>query len=1080
MKSTLKDLNLFERIFDISLEGILVVDQDGKIIKVNTACEEMFGYDHNELLGKKIEVLLPQKFRKAHETHFLEFTKKPIKRPIDHEMDLWGIKKDATEFPLKISLNPVSFNNEQVTIAFIRDTINSKKTEHKLKAKEAKNKALLNALPDITVIQDYAGNIVDFFAPEETVVKVDKSEIIGKNIKEIVPPEISEKILKTHNEAIRTKEIQIREYSLKLDGKMVDFESRTVLLNGNKLLTIVRDITSKKRAEEELKNSEAKNRSILEALPDLIFVHDKMGNILQVNASDFSPIVGPIESLIGKNFKDILPPKTSVLILNALTEVQETKNTVLKIITLPIDDVPTDFEIRFVPLDNETFLCVLRDITKTKAIQDVLNIRNSALEAARNSIIIVNAQLPDLPVIYCNDAFCSLTGYDRSEVLGKNCRFLQKDDREQEGVKIIRKAIEAQETAQTVLRNYKKDGTLFYNELTITPVRNQNGQLTHFIGVQNNVTERIREVQIKDQIRQVLERIAKQDSIEEISKTIVGVLESNLPCCVATIYALDPKKKTLHKMAAPNLPKGFCDIIEDVPIGPDMGSCGIAAYLKKEVIITDLTTNPLWKEYHAAALEHGLNSCWAYPIFSSDQKVLGIFGVYCKKPKKPNKADRDIITDLTQLISIAFEEHQTRQQLAKSHWLLEDYAKELEQTVNERTNELKATVQKMVEANLNLEDQIKETKAAENRALESQAMFTAIAKNFPKGVIIVFNRAFEIVYIDGGEMHRMGMDKNRFEGKCIDDIDIFSKQRLHRVKEDIKRTIEGEFLSFETRFRNKYFTVNTSPLMDGNDEAKWTLFVYNDITKLKQAETEMRKALVREQELNELKSRFISMASHEFRTPLSAIHSSAILIEKQNMPGKEAKREKYVKQIKQNVKALVVILNDFLSLGKLEEGRVRPNPEIMDLVSFTKNIVTEFEPNRKRGQHIKVHTNEKPIEAYLDPKLMHHILTNLLSNAIKYSTEGQEILVTLTKEKEKVTIQVLDHGIGIPKEEQDQLFQRFFRAQNSTNIQGTGLGLNIVKQYTELMGGTIGLDSEQDIGATFWVTFKTKKHREIL
>ena len=416
MKSTLKDLNLFERIFDISLEGILVVDQDGKIIKVNTACEEMFGYDHNELLGKKIEVLLPQKFKKAHKTHFLEFTKKPIKRPIDHEMDLWGIKKDATEFPLKISLNPVSFNDEQVTIAFIRDTINSKKTEHKLKAKEAKNKALLNALPDITVIQDYAGNIVDFFAPEETVVKVDKSEIIGKNIKEIVPPEISEKILKTHNEAIRTKKIQIREYSLKLDGKMVDFESRTVLLNGNKLLTIVRDITSKKRAEEELKNSEAKNRSILEALPDLIFVHDKMGNILQVNASDFSPIVGPIESLIGKNFKDILPPKTSVLILNALTEVQETKNTVLKIITLPIDDVPTDFEIRFVPLDNETFLCVLRDITKTKAIQDVLNIRNSALEAARNSIIIVNAQLPDLPVIYCNDAFCSLTGYDRSEV----------------------------------------------------------------------------------------------------------------------------------------------------------------------------------------------------------------------------------------------------------------------------------------------------------------------------------------------------------------------------------------------------------------------------------------------------------------------------------------------------------------------------------------------------------------------------------------------------------------------------------------------------------------------------------------
>ena len=138
-----------------------------------------------------------------------------------------------------------------------------------------------------------------------------------------------------------------------------------------------------------------------------------------------------------------------------------------------------------------------------------------------------------------------------------------------------------------------------------------------------------------------------------------------------------------------------------------------------------------------------------------------------------------------------------------------------------------------------------------------------------------------------------------------------------------------------------------------------------------------------------------------------------------------------------------------------------------------------MEPNRKRGQNIEVATNKKNINAYLDPKLMNHILSNLLSNAIKYSEHDQEILVTLELTGESISVKVKDEGIGIPKDEQDKLFQRFFRANNSTNIQGTGLGLNIVKQYTELMGGTVGLESEQDKGSTFWVTFPIYQHHNI-
>ena len=1079
MKADPNDNILYKNIFEASLDGILVVDKNGIIIKANATCELMFGYDQGELLGKKVEDLLPKKLRRTHKEQRARYYEKPRTRPMGENLDLWGLKKDGQKFPLQISLSPSIFDNQSVTIAYIRNILHSKMVEQELRAKRAKYKALLDAQPDIMVIQNYSGDIIDFYAPEQTELYVPRTEIIGKNIKELVPLEMSKMILQAHNEAIKSKKTQIREYSLKQNQQKVDYESRTVLLNDHNLLTIVRDITDKKRTEQELKESEARNRAVLEALPDTIIVHDKKGNYLDIESSSLSLQLFDREMTIGKNVKEIFPKELSSKIVDVLSKAHKTKS--LQVLEAPIPgrDRIIDCEGRVVPFEDDKLLVVLRDITETKAIRDILYVRNRALEAAGNGIIIVDAKLPDNPIIYCNDAFSKITGYSENEVLGRNCRFLQKNDRDQKELRIIRKAIKEGRPCHEVIRNYKKDGTLFWNELTITPVFDEQGVLTHFIGVQNNVTERIKEAQIKDQIRQILEMIATHTALEEIGKTIVELVEGHLTNCVASIFMLDPKKKTLHKLAAPNLPKGFCDIIEGVSLGPDIGSCGIAAYLRKEVIVTDLTTNPLWVDYREAALKHGLNSCWSYPIFSSDKKVLGTFGIYGRAPKKPSKADKEIVGAIIQLISIALEEHNIREQLNKSHWLLEDYAKELEQTVNERTNELKATVQKMIEANLNLEDQIKETKDAENRALESQAMFTAIAKNFPKGVIIVFNTDFDIVYIDGGEMFRMGLDKSKFEGKCIDDIKVFSKQRISRIKEDIKKTMKGESLSFETRFRNKYFSVNTSPLMGGNDEIKWTLFVYNDITKLKQAETEIRKALIREQELNELKSRFISMASHEFRTPLSAIHSSAILIEKQNGPGKEAKREKYVNQIKHNVRGLVVILNDFLSLSKLEEGRVRPNPENFDLVAFTRRIVSEMEPNRKRGQNIKVVSNKKTITAYLDPKLMNHILTNLLSNAIKYSEHDQEILVTLQHSGESVSVNVKDQGIGIPKDEQDKLFQRFFRANNSMNIQGTGLGLNIIKQYTELMGGTVGLESEQHKGSTFWVTFPTLQHLNI-
>jgi len=218
------------------------------------------------------------------------------------------------------------------------------------------------------------------------------------------------------------------------------------------------------------------------------------------------------------------------------------------------------------------------------------------------------------------------------------------------------------------------------------------------------------------------------------------------------------------------------------------------------------------------------------------------------------------------------------------------------------------------------------------------------------------------------------------------------------------------------------------------------------------------------------------MASHEFRTPLSAILTSAILIEKQNEVGKEARRLSHVSKIRTNVNNLVLILNDFLSLSKLEEGKVVEVPEMVELIEFSTALMEEFEGTKKNGQVLLFTCDFATLTVCLDPKLLRHIVYNLLSNAIKYSEEDKKITFSIDADDQFLFLKISDQGMGIPKENQINLFNRFYRADNVTHIQGTGLGLNIVKQYTELMGGTITFKSELNKGSSFYVTLPLKSN----
>ncbi len=252
-----------------------------------------------------------------------------------------------------------------------------------------------------------------------------------------------------------------------------------------------------------------------------------------------------------------------------------------------------------------------------------------------------------------------------------------------------------------------------------------------------------------------------------------------------------------------------------------------------------------------------------------------------------------------------------------------------------------------------------------------------------------------------------------------------------------------------------------------------TLVIKEALHELEYSRDELSQALEKEKQLNEMKSRFISMASHEFRTPLSTILSSASLIARYIDAHEPEKSEKHIARIKAAVNGLTEILNDFLSIGRLEEGKVRANPQIVDVVESIDSIVAELQSIAKTDQIIDFKAIGRR-QFFIDRNILRNIAINLIANAIKFSDQGKRIEVVLEVNEEQLTLVVRDNGIGISDEDKEHLFERFYRGRNASNIQGTGLGLNIVLRYMDMLNGNIEFESELNKGTTFKLVFPAK------
>ena len=275
-----------------------------------------------------------------------------------------------------------------------------------------------------------------------------------------------------------------------------------------------------------------------------------------------------------------------------------------------------------------------------------------------------------------------------------------------------------------------------------------------------------------------------------------------------------------------------------------------------------------------------------------------------------------------------------------------------------------------------------------------------------------------------------------------------SEEQLQRLNEELECRVEEQ--TDELRQKNQ--------------------FLQSEIIERQRLEEELRHALAKEKELGDLKSNIISVVSHEYRTPLATILSSLELLEHYSHKWSQEKRQLHFHRIQSSVHHLTQLVSDVLVISKAEAGKLEFCPSPLDLVALCQELIEELQLTAKTGYSINFSTQGSGRVACLDEKLLRQFLTNLLSNAIKYSPQGVDIQFDLIWEADTVTFQIRDRGIGIPKEDQAQLFDAFYRSSNVGTIAGTGLGLAIVKRCVDLHKGQIAVESEEGVGTTFTIT----------
>lgn len=362
---------------------------------------------------------------------------------------------------------------------------------------------------------------------------------------------------------------------------------------------------------------------------------------------------------------------------------------------------------------------------------------------------------------------------------------------------------------------------------------------------------------------------------------------------------------------------------------------------------------------------------------------------------------------------------------------------------------------------------------------ESEKRFRTVIEHTPAAIVVMDTETGKFIEVNDNAMRLFGMSHEELlkvgPAELSPTTQPDGRASSQAARDNIAQALNGKVPVFEWIHRTKKGRSFPCEIRVARMPAAGQNLVIGaimDITDRKRAEAEFQKALQQEKDLGELKTNFVNLVSHEFRTPLSVIVSASDILENYFDRLKPEQRTDHLRDIRHSTQQMTRLMEEVLLLGKVEAGKMIFKPEPLDLVGFCQRLMDEQLSATGHKCSIQLAFDEFPSTAQGDEGLLRHIFTNLLSNAVKYSPAGNQVWFTIRQEGEQTVFQIRDQGIGIPQEDQARLFEAFHRARNVGEIPGTGLGLVIVKRCVDLHLGGITVESALHSGTTFTVRLK--------
>jgi PAS domain S-box-containing protein len=1092
-------------------DSVLGMNTQGLVTDWNPGAERILGWSREEALGRRMsELIIPLEYRDAHEQGMRRYLETGVARVLNRIIEIQALHKDGHVFPVELSIWPISNGHGHGFGAFIRDVSERQRAQESLRNSEERYRSVVEHLGEgMLVIRD--GLVVFANLKASEVLRVPHGQLIGADYLQWLHPDDREATRERQRRRQAGEQVVDRYELRRLDADgtvrwMETHATRATWEGKPATISFFSDIDTRRAMMEAVQRSEERYRSVVEHLGEGMFVALN-DHIVFANrqASDIMRV--PPEELLGADPVQWIHPDDRAAVLDLRTRLRQRQVIEDRYETRHIgrDGVVRWLSIRPTPVAWEgstATLTFLSEITERKAMVEALQRSEERYRAVIEHVDSGMVVLQGDRLVYANPRAAEITRMSHEDIL--KVGYLHRVHPEDHP--LIQERRRRRLAGENVPNQYEvrllfEDGSISWIELgvSVVPWDGQPATITFFTDVTQRKQMTLALHRSEERYRAVIEHSGEGMMVVQDGRFVfvnhraaeLARMSREEMLREGYLHRVHPGDHALvderrrRRLAGENVSNRY-EVRLLMPDGEvrwiDIGVTvvpwdGAPATL---TFFSDVTERKQLEGKLKETLEEREtildNTSVGIAFLNPDGRlrwgnraIFEMFGAGAGDERRASLESLYLSRD--QYLRIGAE---VGHALANG----QTYQTELQMR---RLDGQEIWVALSCKA-VSLRDQLQGalcvlTDITQRRKLEHALQRTssereAILNSALVGIVLSVNRAHEWVNEKFAEM--VGYQREELMGQSSRMVHVDEQQwdRLGRETREALAATGTYSTERQLKRRNGdlFWVQMAGRCVRGNDPDSGVIWTFLDITQRRKAEQDTRAALEQQRELNELRTRFVAMTSHEFRTPLATILSSAELLKYYGDRLPEAEKADVIKTIESGVHRMARMLDRVLLLGRAEAQMLEFRPREIDLAALCRTLVEDARTQQPNSScEVVTEFTGLPPKVSLDDKLLRHIFGNLLSNAIKYSPQGGQVRFRIYPDKGQWVFEVSDQGIGIPADEVPHLFASFHRASNVGDIQGTGLGLAIVKNSVDLHRGSIEVASTAGVGTCFTV-----------